>query len=99
MSKRQPTTTPLRRSKVQQVSAVFWPSFVLAGIANSVYFSFIDPLLIASELGFDQISGMGMYSLGFFGFWALTLCSSACTQYLLRPVYNSHRLRQGADSE
>ncbi len=95
MPAHQPTTTPLRRSRAQILSAIIWPSFLVAGAANSLFFVFIDPLLIASELGLEDSSAMATYSRGFFCFWALTLCTSACTHYLLRPIHNSRQMRRG----
>jgi len=85
----------MRGSKAQVLSAIIWPSFIFAGIANSVFFTFLEPLLIAAELGFEDSGTMEMYSMGFFVFWALTLCSSICTQYLLRPLHNSRQIRRG----
>lgn len=95
MTAHQPTTTPMRRSKTQVMSAIFWPSFVVAGIANTLFFTFFEPLLIASELGLEGFDTTAVYSAGFFCFWALTLCSSICTQYLLKPIHNSLLIRRG----
>lgn len=97
MSAHQPTTTPMRRSRAQILSAIFWPSFILAGVANSVFFTFLDPLLIASEIGLEHADTMAMYSIGFFTFWALTLSTAACTQYLLKPLHNSRKSRRGEE--
>lgn len=98
MAQHQPTTIPSGRSKAQILSAILWPSFIFAGIANSVFFTFLDPLLIAAELGFEEHSVMEMYSIGFFVFWVLTICSSSCTHYLLRPLHNQRQQRRGEAS-
>lgn len=97
MSAHQPTTTPMRRSRAQILSAIFWPSFILAGVANSMFFTFLDPLLIASEVGLEHADTMAMYSIGFFTFWALTLSTSIATQYLLKPIHNSRKSRRGEE--
>lgn len=97
MPTHQPTTTPMRGSKAQILSAIFWPSFILAGAANSVFFTFLDPLLIASEVGFEHADTTAMYSIGFFCFWALTLATAVCTQYLLKPLHNSRKSRRGEE--
>lgn len=95
MTLHQPTTTSMHYSKVQVISAVFWPSFVFAGIANSLFFAFIDPYLLITELGLKSADDMSVYSVGFFAFWALIIASSICTQYLLRPLHNANKIRKG----
>lgn len=93
MTQHQPTTTPMRRSWIQVTSAILWPSFVLAGLATGLVFNFLDPLLIASELGLEDVSAGSMFSLGFFAFWGLTALSSKCTQYLLKPLHHARLKR------
>jgi len=39
-------TTATTLPRVQIVSAVLWPSFLLAGAAASVFFTFLDPLVL-----------------------------------------------------
>lgn len=97
MTAHQPTTTPMRGSKAQILSAIFWPSFILAGVANSVFFTFLEPLLIASEIGLENADTIAMYSIGFFCFWTLTLSTAVCTQYLLKPLHNSRKSRRGEE--
>ena len=69
--------------KVQRVSAVLWPSFVLAGIATMVFFALIDPISMLDVHGEAPLSRTAAYSLGFFGFWLLSSASSAATLYFL----------------
>ena len=68
---------------VQRVSAVLWPSFLLAGTATVVFFALIDPLVMLDCQGAPPLSRTGAYSLGFFLFWLLTAAASACTAYFL----------------
>jgi len=75
------TTLP----RVQIVSAVLWPSFLLAGAAASVFFTFLDPLVLFECEGEPPLSRMAAYSLGFFSFWLLCAASSAAAAYFLRP--------------
>ena len=70
---------------VQRVTAVLWPSFLMAGVATVVFFTFLDPREVLVCSGEPPISRTGAYSLGFFGFWLLTAASSAATGYFLRP--------------
>jgi len=69
--------------RVQRVSAVLWPSFVLAGIATVVFFALIDPIQVLDCQGVPPLSRTAAYSLGFFAFWLLTCASSVATRYYL----------------
>lgn len=71
--------------RVQVVSAVLWPSFLFAGVATSVFFTFLDPLALFECEGEPPLSRMAAYSLGFFAFWLLCAASSAAAAYFLRP--------------
>jgi hypothetical protein len=53
-----------------KVLLVLWPSFVVAGIAEGVFFTVIDPqelYLFGEPVHF---SNLATYSIGFLGFWA-----------------------------
>ena len=69
--------------RVQRVSAVLWPSFLLAGLATVVFFALIDPFSMIEYQGAPPLSRTAAYSLGFFGFWSLTGASSLATLYFL----------------
>jgi len=70
---------------VQRVSAVLWPSFICAGAATGVFFTFFDPITLLECEGEPPLSRMGAYTLGFFLFWALCIVSSLGTSYFLGP--------------
>ena len=61
---------------------VVWPAFLMAGVAELVFFSIFDPF----ELHFFgqplDWSREAIYALGFFGFWGLGIASSALTLFL-----------------
>ena len=63
---------------------VIWPAFVVAGIAEAIFFTVFDPV----ELHFFgaplELSRQSIYTLGFFAFWALGIASSALTVFLER---------------
>jgi hypothetical protein len=61
---------------------ILWPSFVVAGIAEAVFFTLIDPqeLYLFGEP--VQYSRAATYSIGFFAFWALCAASSAFTCFI-----------------
>lgn len=61
---------------------ILWPSFVVAGIAEGIFFTVIDPqelYLFGQPVYFSK---MATYSLGFFGFWAVCAASSLMTWFL-----------------
>jgi len=75
------------RPMAQRLGAILWPSFFAAGVANTVFFAFVDPLLLR-DLTFPDMEisrGVG-YTLGFFMFWACTASASLFTWILLRPA-------------
>jgi len=72
-------------STIQYLSAVLWPSFLCAGVATAVFFTFFDPVTLLECEGEPPLSRMAAYSLGFFLFWALCIASSFATSYFLRP--------------
>jgi len=80
---RQPQSSSLPR--VQRISAILWPSFLLSVAATGVFFSLFDPYELFSCQGEPPFSRIGAYSVGFFLFWLLTASSSLLTVYFLRP--------------
>ncbi len=65
---------------------VLWPSFLVAGIAEGLFFTVIDP----QELYFFgepvHLSTLATYSIGFLGFWAICAASSLLTWFLQRSA-------------
>ena len=66
-----------------KIFRVLWPSFLVAGIAEGVFFTVIDPqeLYLFGEA--VHLSKTATYSLGFFGFWAVCAASSLLTWLLM----------------
>jgi len=63
---------------------VLWPSFAVAGVAEVLFFTLIDPqelYLFGEPVNFSR---MTVYSLGFFGFWVTCAASSLFTCFLQR---------------
>ncbi len=69
---------------MQRLIWVLWPSFVVAGIAEAVFFTLIDPqeLYLFGEP--VTLSRIATYSIGFFAFWALCAASSMFTCFIQR---------------
>lgn len=75
---------PHQPPTIQKVTAILWPSFLVAGIATIATFAYFDPAVIIESLGKPPLSRLGSYSLGFFLFWFWTALSSAFSVYLVR---------------
>lgn len=70
---------------IQHVASILWPSFITAGIANSLFFTFFDPTDLLYAGGYPPMTNIAVYSIGFFMFWLLTCCSCFITSYFLKP--------------
>ena len=63
---------------------ILWPSFIVGGIGETVFFTLIDPqelYLLGQPVEWSKTA---VYSAGFFMFWALAAASSAFTCFLQR---------------
>lgn len=70
---------------------VFWPSFLVAGIAEMVFFTVMDPqqlYLFGQPVEFSPIA---TYSIGFFGFWLVCAASSMLTVFFQRSADDINR--------
>lgn len=76
---------------MQKVIWILWPSFVVAGIAEALFFTLIDPqelYLLGEPVSFSRIA---TYSIGFFAFWALCAASSTFTCFIQRSSREINR--------
>ncbi|MBL8502648.1 MAG: hypothetical protein JNL78_04350 [Rhodocyclaceae bacterium] len=71
---------------MQKLIWILWPSFVMAGIAEAVFFTLVDPqeLYLFGEP--VHMTPLATYSIGFFAFWALCAASSAFSCFLQRSA-------------
>ena len=62
---------------------VFWPSFIVGGIGEVLFFTVFDPreLYLFGEP--SSLSRLAVYSIGFFLCWAFAAASSALTVFLV----------------
>ena len=69
---------------MKKMIEVLWPSFLVAGLAEIVFFTVINP----QELYFFgepvRVSALATYSIGFFGFWLICAASSLTTVFFQR---------------
>lgn len=70
---------------------VLWPSFIVGGIGEIVFFTVFDPqeLYLFGEPA--SLSRLAVYSIGFFLCWAFAAASSALTCYLSRSAEEVNR--------
>ena len=76
---------------LERIAWVLWPSFIMGGVAEVVFFALVDPhdLLFHGEpLGWSRTA---IYSVGFFLFWAFAAGSSALTCFLQRSPFEVNR--------
>jgi len=64
---------------------ILWPAFLVAGVAELVFFSIFDPFDLHFFGAPLELSRETIYAMGFFGFWALGVASSALTLFLESP--------------
>ncbi len=70
--------------RTQRLILILWPSFLVAGLAEVVFFTLFDPLelhLLGDPVAVGQLAA---YTVGFFVFWAFAAASSALTCFLQR---------------
>ena len=75
----------------QRIAWVLWPAFLIAGVAETVFFTIFDPLdmhLFGEPL---EASRQTIYSIGFFVFWGMGAASSALTTFLQRSPWEVNR--------
>lgn len=68
------------------VMQVLWPAFLMAIIAEGIFFSMIDPRELSVVAAWLRDSRIAAYTVAFFVFWALFACSSGVTYFLARGV-------------
>ena len=75
----------------QRCITVLWPSFLIAGVADVLFFTLYDPsqFLYLEEPVFA--SRLAAYGIGFFLFWLMGIGSSALTCYFQRGADEINR--------
>jgi hypothetical protein len=75
----------------QRVLWVLWPAFLVAAVAELIFFALFDPVdlnLFGVPLDVER---MPVYTIGFFFFWAMTSAASALTVFLARSPFEVNR--------
>lgn len=73
-------------SRARALIPVLWPSFVVAGMAEGVFFTLFDPLDLHLLGDPVAMSPLAAYTVGFFAFWTFAAASSAFTCILQRSA-------------
>lgn len=71
---------------------ILWPSFIVAGLAEVMFFTVFDPVelhLVAEAIGIS--SRLAWYTIGFLLFWLFAAASSAFTCFLQRTSEEINR--------
>jgi len=66
-----------------RILTILWPSFLMAAVLDGVVFSAIDPVEAGLAQGMQDLSPLGLYTLGFLLFWSIIACASGMTALLL----------------
>jgi hypothetical protein len=75
----------------QRLMWVLWPAFLAAGVAEAIFFTVFDPFDLHFFGAPLEMSRSAIYTMGFFGFWALGIASSALTVFLERSPWERDR--------
>ena len=69
---------------LQKAIWIFWPSFLVAAAAETVFFALFDPGELTLFGRHLELSRTAVYSIGFFLFWVFAAASSWLSLYLSR---------------
>lgn len=69
---------------MQRAMWILWPSFLVAAVAEMVFFAVFDPGELTLYGRSLELSRTAIYSIGFFLFWAFAAVSSGLSLYLER---------------
>jgi hypothetical protein len=69
---------------MNKIFFVLWPSFLIAGIAEIIFFTVVDPQALYLFGQPASFSSLATYSVGFFAFWIMCAASSYATCFFQR---------------
>jgi len=68
--------------KMQKLMWIAWPAFLVAAVPEKQEFAMVDPQDLQWFGQPIELSRLGVYTVAFFVFWAITMLSSALTTLL-----------------
>jgi hypothetical protein len=75
---------------MKKLMQILWPSFLVAGVAEVLLFTLLDPVDFRM-VGPLELSRMAGYTIGFFVLWGFAAASSAFTCFLQRSADEVNR--------
>ena len=81
----------------QRMMWIAWPAFLVAGMLEMLVFAMVDPQDLHWFGQPLEMSRQGIYTLGFFAFWIMTMASSALTTLLSMSPFEVNRCPLPAD--
>ena len=81
----------------QRMMWIAWPAFLVAGMLGMLVFAMVDPQDLHWFGQPLEMSRQGIYTLGFFAFWIMTMASSALTTLLSMSPFEVNRCPLPAD--
>ena len=79
------------RTWLTRLMWIVWPAFLVAAVAETVFFTLVDPLDLHVFAAPHEASREAIYTVGFIGFWLVGIASSALTVLLGRSPYEVNR--------
>jgi len=76
--------------KLHRFFLIAWPSALGAALMEMLVFSVLDPMEIPSIEHALGMSSQGIYTIGFFAFWAAISFACTLTLFLAQPVTANH---------
>jgi uncharacterized protein YjaZ len=76
---------------VKTAIAILWPSFIVGGIGEVLFFTVFDPHELYLFGDVTSLSRLAVYSIGFFLCWAFAAASSAFTLFLSQAAKETNR--------
>lgn len=64
---------------------ILWPAFLVAGVAEMVFFSLFDPVEMHFLDASNELSRTTVYSIGFAFFWGIGVAASVLALWLRPP--------------
>ena len=68
--------------KMHKLMWIAWPAFLVAAVLEMLVFAMVDPQDLQWFGRSIELSRLGVYTVAFFLFWAITMLSSALTTLL-----------------
>jgi hypothetical protein len=75
----------MEKEQVRRLMWVVWPAFLVAGVAEAIFFTVFDPFDLHFFGAPVELSREAIYTMGFFGFWGMGIAASALTMFFEHP--------------